>query len=89
MAFVGQDPVGCEILVDNKCLQQVKKFKYFGCEIAYKNEEDIQQKLAKVFQILGILNNALKSTLAQKFSRPTVYNAQYLLSFKRKRNLGA
>jgi hypothetical protein len=36
MAFVGKDPVGCEILVDNKCLQ-VKKFKYVGCEIPYKN----------------------------------------------------
>jgi hypothetical protein len=58
MKLSGQDPVRCKIIVDNKCLQQVKNFKYLGCKISYENEKYIQQKLAKFAQILGILNNS-------------------------------
>jgi len=52
--------------VDNKCLQQVKNFKFPSCEISSENEGDIQQKLAKFAQILGILNNTYKPDLVQK-----------------------
>jgi phage major head subunit gpT-like protein len=48
MAFLGQDPVRCEIVVDIKCLQYVKNFKYLICEISYENDRDVQQKLAKL-----------------------------------------
>ena len=75
MTFVGQDPERCEIFVDNKCWQQAKKFKYFGCDISYESENDIQQKLAKFLQMLGNLSNVFKPSLAQKFSRPKVYSA--------------
>jgi hypothetical protein len=34
MAFLGQDPAGCKIVVDNKCLQQAKISKYLYCEIS-------------------------------------------------------
>jgi hypothetical protein len=27
MEFLGQEPVRCKMVVDNKCLQQVKNFK--------------------------------------------------------------
>jgi hypothetical protein len=50
-----------------------KEFKYCGCEISYENDKDIQQRLAKCAQLLGILN--FKQTLVQKFSRLKVYNA--------------
>lgn len=36
VAFLGQDPLRYKITVDNKCLQQVKSFKYLGCEICFK-----------------------------------------------------
>jgi len=39
MAFLEQDPVGCKTIGDNKCLQQVKNFKYLGFEISYGNEK--------------------------------------------------
>jgi hypothetical protein len=65
MAFLGQDPVRCIIIVVNKCLQ-VKKFKCLGCEISYENEKDIQQKLVKFVQIQGILNNTFKPNLVHK-----------------------
>jgi hypothetical protein len=81
MAFLEQVPVRCKIIVDNKCLQQVKNFKYLSCEISYKNEKDFQQKVAKLVQILGILNNTFKPTVVQKSSRITVYNALALPFF--------
>jgi hypothetical protein len=40
--------------------KQVKNFKYLGCEISYENGKDSQQKLARLGQILGILNNNFK-----------------------------
>jgi hypothetical protein len=40
-----------------------------------ENEKDIQQKVEAFSQILGILNNTFKPTLAQKFSRIKVYKA--------------
>jgi hypothetical protein len=35
MAFLGQDPVRCNIVVDDEYLQQVENFKFLGCEISY------------------------------------------------------
>jgi hypothetical protein len=51
MEFLGQEPVRCKIVVDNKCLQQVRNFKYLGCEICYENKKDIQQKLTKYWEL--------------------------------------
>jgi len=39
-----------------------------GCEISYENEKDIQQKLAKFVQLLGILNNTFKTNLSPHIS---------------------
>jgi hypothetical protein len=66
IAFLGQHSVRCKIGVD-KCLQEVKNLKYLGCEISYKYEKFIQQKLAKFSEILGILNNTFKPTLIRNF----------------------
>ena len=74
MAFLGRGPVRCKIVVENKCLQEVKNFQHPGFEISYENEKDIQQKVAKFAKILGILNNIFKPTLVQKFSGIKVYN---------------
>jgi hypothetical protein len=41
MEFLGQDPVRYKIVVDNECLQQVRNFKYLGCEISSENEKGI------------------------------------------------
>ena len=78
MEFLGQDPVRCKIFAVNKCLQLGKNFKYLGCEIFYENGKDIQQKLAKFVQMLGIMNNAFKPNLAKTFSRIKIYNASAL-----------
>ena len=54
MEFLGQDPLRCKIVEDNKCLQQIKNFKYLGYEISYKIGKGIQQKPAKFAQILEL-----------------------------------
>jgi phage major head subunit gpT-like protein len=42
IAFLGKDPLRRKIIADNKCLQQVKNFKYLSCKIAYENKKQIQ-----------------------------------------------
>jgi hypothetical protein len=78
--FLGQDRIACEIVVDIKRLQYVKTFNYLGCEISNENDRDIQQKLAKFAQILGILNIIFKLTLVQKFLRKK-YTMHWLSPF--------
>jgi len=60
--------------VDNKCLQHVENFKYHGGETSYGKEKGIQQKLAKLSQVLGNLNNTFKAKLVVEFSRIKVCN---------------
>jgi len=74
MEFLGQVPVRFKIIMDNEYLQ-VTHFKCLCFEISCENEKDIQQKVQKFSQILGILNNTFKPTLVRKFSRIKVYNA--------------
>jgi hypothetical protein len=76
MAFLGQDPLRYKIVVDNKCLQQLKNFKCLSCKASYENEKDVQQKIPKFAPILGIVSNTFRTNLVQKFSRKRVYNAQ-------------
>ena len=60
--------------MDNKCLKEVKKITYLGCEISCENE-DVEQKLTKCTPILGIINNDFKPNLVQNLSRIKVLKA--------------
>jgi hypothetical protein len=73
MAFLGQDPLKCTIMLNNKCFQQVKNFKCLSWEVSYENGNDIQQKIIKFASVLGIVSNTFKPNVVHKFSR--VYNA--------------
>jgi hypothetical protein len=42
---------------------------------AFPSASPIQQKHAKIPQMMGILNNGVKPTLVHKFSRMKAYNA--------------
>jgi hypothetical protein len=42
MTFLVQDPVRCQIVVDNKCWQQIQNFQSLDCEISYVNAKDMQ-----------------------------------------------
>jgi hypothetical protein len=74
MKFLGQNPVRCKIVVDNRRLQ-VKNFKFLGCDIWYGNEKNIQRNIENFSQILEISNETFKSSLVRKFSKIYVYNA--------------
>jgi len=39
VAFLGQDPVRCKIVVHNNWLQKLENFKYLCCEMSYENEK--------------------------------------------------
>jgi len=48
MTFLGQDPVRCKTVVDNKSLQ-VKNFELLAFDICYENEKNIQRNIEKCF----------------------------------------
>jgi hypothetical protein len=64
MAFLGHNPVRCKFVVDNKCLQKTRNFKYLYCEISCGTERNNKQKLSKFAQIMEILNNTFKPNLS-------------------------
>ena len=39
ITFLGWDPERCKIAVGNKCLPQVKNFKYLTPKISYENDD--------------------------------------------------
>jgi hypothetical protein len=62
--FLGRDPVSCKFVVDDKCLHEVKNFRYLSCEISYGNEKGIQQNyqnLPKYWKLYTTLLNQLLS----------------------------
>jgi hypothetical protein len=62
--------------MDTECLQQVKDFKYVGCEISYEKRKDLQHKLAKFALDTGNFKNFLKPICVQKSSKNYIaYNA--------------
>jgi hypothetical protein len=43
MTFFPQDPIRCKSVVDSKCLQHVKNFRYLGCEMSYEYDNIIKK----------------------------------------------
>jgi deoxyribose-phosphate aldolase len=52
MTLLGQHPVRCKIIVDDKCLEQVQNFKYLACEISYENGRQ-STKTSKICSNIG------------------------------------
>ena len=52
--------------MENKCLQQVKNFKYLGCEISCGNEKDIQQKPAQFCSNAGNSKQHFETNFGQE-----------------------
>jgi hypothetical protein len=73
MAFKGTEPIRSKIVIDNMIREQVNTFTYLGCNISYHGEKDIHSKITKFLQILGLLNNTLKSNLVQRSTRLKLY----------------
>jgi hypothetical protein len=64
MAFLGQDPARCKIVVDNIC----EEFYIFSCEMSYENEKNISIDTIKFLSNTG----NFKPTLFQKSSKISI-----------------
>jgi hypothetical protein len=74
MAFIGQEPIRSKITINDKIFEQVNEFNYLGCQISYKGERDVKNKISKFLQVTGTINNVLKPNKVQKSSRMKIYN---------------
>jgi len=62
------------IVIDNKIIEQVNLFNYFGNMISYEGELDIDNKLNNFLKITGIVNNVFRPQKAFKKTRIKLYN---------------
>jgi hypothetical protein len=60
MAFKGQDPVGCKIVINNKIVEQVISFNYIQSLISFEKQVDIDNKLSNYLKITGIINEMFR-----------------------------
>jgi hypothetical protein len=56
MSFKGRESCRSEILMDNKIIEQINSFNYFGNLISKEKVVDIDNKLNKNTKITGIIN---------------------------------
>jgi hypothetical protein len=61
MAFQGKSPFRSKIILNNKSIiEQVSNFNYLECNVTYKCEEDLNNKLSKFQNICGIIARTLR-----------------------------
>jgi hypothetical protein len=61
MAFQVKYPVRSKIILNNKLIiQQVSNFNCLGCNVTYKYDEDLNDKLSKFQNICGVIARTLK-----------------------------
>ena len=70
MALLGKNPVRTKIVIDNSVLEQVSHFNYFGCDISYRKDNDIERKLNLVIPVEPV-----------SYTHLDVYKRQISLSF--------
>ena len=66
MAFKGKDPIRSKIVIEDKILEQVSDFKYLGCEISFKYDKDIEQKVNKFQAICGTIQRTFKNKIRKE-----------------------
>jgi hypothetical protein len=66
--FVGTDYLRAKIIINNETLDQVTQFTYLGCGISYKFSNDVEIKLAKFLQLIGVI----KRTIFKKARTETI-----------------
>jgi hypothetical protein len=59
LGFVGTDHLRTKIVINAEILEQVNQFTYLGCSISYQASNDVESKLAKVLQLIGIINRTI------------------------------
>jgi hypothetical protein len=80
LEFVGTDHLRTKIVINDEILEQVNQFTYSGCSISYQASNDVESKLAKFLQSIGII----KRTIFRHARTETVlkvYNTIFLPKF--------
>ena len=67
MAFKGKWPVRSKIVLCDQTLEQVRHFKYLGCDISYDMDDDVSEKLARFSAVCG----AIRRTIGKKTRQDT------------------
>ena len=78
--FVGTDHLRTKIIINDETLEQVSQFTYLGCSISYQFSIDVEFKLTKFLQLIGII----KRTIFKEVRTETilkVYNTLVLPTF--------
>jgi hypothetical protein len=78
--FVGTDHLKAKIIINDESLDRVSQFTYLGCSISYQFSNDVELKLAKFLQLIGII----KRTIFRKVRMETIlklYNTLVLPTF--------
>jgi hypothetical protein len=78
--FVGTDHLRTKIIINDETLEQVSRFTYLGCSISYQFSNDVEFKLAKFLQLIGII----KRTIFMKLRTETIlkiYNTLVMPAF--------
>ena len=78
--FVGTDHLRTKIILNNETLEQVSQSTYLGCSTSYQFSNDVEFKLAKFLQLIGII----KRTIFKKVETETIlkiYNTLVLPIF--------
>jgi len=66
--FVGTGHARTKIIINDETLEQVSQFTYLGCSICYQFSNDVESKLAKFLQLIGII----KRTIFKKVRTETI-----------------
>jgi hypothetical protein len=74
MAFLRQHPIRSKSVVENKILEQMITFNYLGCLLSYEGEKDLQEKIIRFQEIVGISNNTFMPNKVEKATRLRLYN---------------
>lgn len=60
MAFVGADTIRSKIVINDEVIEQIRHFKYLGCDLTYDFSIDVEQKLNKFSRVCGTISRHLK-----------------------------
>jgi hypothetical protein len=66
MSFKGKDPTRSKIVINNKIIEQVNTFNYFGNLVSYEKGKDIDNKITIFLKITGLINNNSNQTKSKK-----------------------
>ena len=78
--FVGADHLRTKIII-NETLEQVSQFTYLGCSISYQFSNDIESKLAKCLQFVGIIKRTVFFRKVRTEIILKIYNTLVLPTF--------